>query len=415
LSGMDPQQAIADALQYFQRAATGQLAPEEDAYQQGQQADSNIRLNNLNQLAAGLGVAAAEGVGQLPEAAAPATAPAAAPDAAAPAAPEQPLPTVGAAVTPGRDIAPESPDSAGSFGRTIGTLLGFLGALLLLVGGIYVIYQLTRQRTATEAGVDAADATNGTYGQQPVDSFTQRAYGSWEEDASSPTSPVSAFSTTGDNAFVEPFDPEEAGTAGASVQTLPTAESPATDPETPPSTPPSAITVPLSEQLLAASSADPLDEFTAEYDAGMPPGYEERRNIQIAADEAARGSRHIGEYGMGVNIKHGVLKERPEQVTALDVWLFDKSDESDLHTRTCVLLSQYALDHGLEDALQRDRSDAPRTITPEPGLRFQIEGNSLVLDGEVLDVEHVPDGEAQGIFANVSVQLQVYARHEPLG
>ena len=113
---------------------------------------------------------------------------------------------------------------------------------------------------------------------------------------------------------------------------------------------------------------------------------------------------------MGASIKNALLHSNPDQVIALEVWLFDKSDEESLVNRTCILLSEFAVDHKLEQAFVKERENDIRAFTAQPGVNFQLKGNNLWLDARILEAVYIPNGPDKGIFQSVAVEMTVYQK-----
>ncbi len=84
--------------------------------------------------------------------------------------------------------------------------------------------------------------------------------------------------------------------------------------------------------------------------------------------------------------------------------------EKSLGNRTRVLLSEYALDRNLEPALMRERPNDPPPIIAQPGVSFQLKGQSLILDCEVIEAEYVKSERDAGVFQNVRLEMTVRSR-----
>ncbi|MCX6047669.1 MAG: hypothetical protein NT075_21435 [Chloroflexi bacterium] len=144
-----------------------------------------------------------------------------------------------------------------------------------------------------------------------------------------------------------------------------------------------------------------LEKYTAHYQAGIP-NYEEKHPILDVST-----NRYIGEMGMGVSTKNALFQNDPAQAIALEVWLFDKADDRNMGAPTRILLSEYAIDHNLEQAFLKERQDDPRPFTAQPGVRFQLEGHSLVLDCEITEAVYAKNGQNRGVFQSVQVEMAV--------
>ncbi|RIK42720.1 MAG: hypothetical protein DCC55_08020 [Chloroflexi bacterium] len=147
-----------------------------------------------------------------------------------------------------------------------------------------------------------------------------------------------------------------------------------------------------------------LEVYTAHYQAGIHD-YDESHPITDS-----HSARYIGECGMGVSTKNGLLQNNPDQVVALEVWLFDKTDEKNLGSQTRVLLSEYAVDHNLDQVFLRERQDDPRPFTAQPNVRFQLESQNLLLDCTIVEALYNPSGPGKGTFQSVKVEMAIHKK-----
>lgn len=157
-----------------------------------------------------------------------------------------------------------------------------------------------------------------------------------------------------------------------------------------------------------ASTGTVLTQFTARYQRGTQQ-YEQQRTL-IAPNNTGQNSPeglNIGECGMGVNIKNGILQSDAENVIALDVWLFDKTDQQGPRNQTRVLISEYVVDHDLSDAITRDDVGNFAPIVPQKGDTFEIHGNSLRLLCKVIEAVYVKSGDMMGVFESITVDMTV--------
>ncbi|MCL4861169.1 MAG: hypothetical protein KJZ93_17255 [Caldilineaceae bacterium] len=148
-----------------------------------------------------------------------------------------------------------------------------------------------------------------------------------------------------------------------------------------------------------------LELYIAHYQMGIRDYDEAHPIVEPASGE------YIGECGMGVSTKNGLLQNNPEQVVALEVWLFDKANEKSLGNQTRVLLSEYAVDQNLEQAFLKERQDDPRPFTAQPGVKFQLEGPNLLLDCTISEAIYHASGPNKGMFQSVQVEMSVYKRN----
>jgi hypothetical protein len=147
-----------------------------------------------------------------------------------------------------------------------------------------------------------------------------------------------------------------------------------------------------------------LELYTAQYQIGIRD-YDESHPIMDA-----QSGKYIGECGMGASAKNSLLQNNPEQVVALEIWLFDKTDDKNLGSQTRVLLSEYAIDHHLDQAFVKERQDDPRPFTAQPNVRFQLESPNLLLDCTIVEAIYAPSGPTKGIFQSVKVEMAIHKK-----
>ncbi len=352
-----------------------EIAAAQAYFDQNPQRDSRIYITMLGQLAAGLGVSSPDII--MPSAAS---------------APESP--------------APEETTSPSWLTWT----LSFLAILLLVGGGIFLISKLAqnRKRVVDQGFGDAPE-------DEFEDDFGEERYG----PSAGPQGPRSisaqdsgfAAQTADDYGFAQEPDDDEFYSSGAAIDEIDDelddeyfgdaedyddAIEPASAPVTgQPAAPGKAI---------RQAPGRVLDTFIAHYQAGV---IDFDQSFKIVDPEA---NRYVGECGMGVNVKNGILQDDPENVIALDVWLYDQKMEKSLGNRTRVLLSEYAFDRNLEPALMRERPNDPPPIVAQPGISFQLKGQSLVLDCEVIEAEYVTTERDAGVFQSIKVEMTVRSR-----
>jgi len=144
-----------------------------------------------------------------------------------------------------------------------------------------------------------------------------------------------------------------------------------------------------------------IDQHIFHYRSGMAE-YDESRPIVDP-----QSGKYIGEFGMGASSKNAFAQPGADQLVALEVWLFDKSDEHNLGNQTRILLSEYAVDHNLEPMFLKERQDNPRPFTAQPGVHFQLESQTLLLDCTIIDVEYSASNATKGIFQEITVDMTV--------
>jgi hypothetical protein len=152
---------------------------------------------------------------------------------------------------------------------------------------------------------------------------------------------------------------------------------------------------PVSAPATSAPATKAIASFTLQYHAGVPD-YIEAHNITDPAT-----GKYLGECGMGVSGKNPVLHDDPNQVIALDVWMYDKLDPRENANSTRVLLCPYAMARNLAQAFGDGSGDG--TLEARKGTRFGVDGRNLYLDGELQDVQY----DANGVFRTAKVRLNV--------
>jgi hypothetical protein len=164
------------------------------------------------------------------------------------------------------------------------------------------------------------------------------------------------------------------------------------------------VAAPLPTATRGAPPVRTLNTYTFQYHAGIPD-YDQSRPI-VDPETGLQ----VGDCGMGVNMKNNIVQNNPDNVIALDVWLVDKKQEKSFSSQDRVLLSEYVVDHSLEQSFTRERPNDPSPIIPQPGTTFQIKGPSLTLDCVVTDASYIKNGPAAGMFQSLSIDMTVRSR-----
>ena len=149
------------------------------------------------------------------------------------------------------------------------------------------------------------------------------------------------------------------------------------------------------------SRAAVIDQHTFQYQLGIAE-YDESRPIVDP-----QSGKYIGEFGLGASSKNGLAQVGPDHLVALEVWLFDKADERNLGNQTRILLSEYAIDHNLEQAFLKERQDNPRPFTAQRNVTFQLESQNLLLNCLIVDVKYSTNPATKGIFEQIKVDMTV--------
>jgi hypothetical protein len=137
----------------------------------------------------------------------------------------------------------------------------------------------------------------------------------------------------------------------------------------------------------------PFVQFATTYALG-DDRYDMTFNIEQARD-------YLGECGAGITETLG--RGKPRQVTALEVWLFDKNDT---RTATTVLISE----RGFGDPELRARLEQKgEVVLIQPDRDIELKTRALRVRARVIEIEY-SDGEThpRGIFSKVSLKLGVW-------
>jgi hypothetical protein len=138
-----------------------------------------------------------------------------------------------------------------------------------------------------------------------------------------------------------------------------------------------------------------IDHFEARFTAGMDH-FDWTRNIPGPQEDV-----YLGEYGIGVSDRHGMLNNDPDQVVAIEVYIFDKSDEKNLVNVSRVVLSEYA-DTNLRRHFEREK-DRLGPIVAQPKTTLQLEARQFILLCTINEVRYTPEG----IFERVNMDLEL--------
>ena len=137
-----------------------------------------------------------------------------------------------------------------------------------------------------------------------------------------------------------------------------------------------------------------IDHLTTHFSAGM-------ENYHITQNITAPDGAYLGEFGVGVSDRYGMLDNDPEQVVAIEVYIFDKFDEKHLVNVSRVLLSEYA-DTNLRKHFEREK-DRLGPIVAQPKTTLQLEARQFVLLCTITEVRYTEEG----IFARLDLDLEL--------
>jgi len=142
-----------------------------------------------------------------------------------------------------------------------------------------------------------------------------------------------------------------------------------------------------------------LWDFEAVY-AGEGIEFDRTFIIEEKKDEKKAGE-YFGECGMAAAAFVG---DDTGLVSALEVWLFDKSD---IRSEARVLMSPHAYD---DEDTRGEMANKGELVPARPGARFSLEGHRLRADGRIEEVEYLAAGPPESSFARLAVRLRVSRR-----
>lgn len=138
-----------------------------------------------------------------------------------------------------------------------------------------------------------------------------------------------------------------------------------------------------------------IDRFHAEFIAGMQT-FDWTRPIPGAGVDS-----YAGEYGAGISERHGMLNNDPDQVVAIEIYIFDKSEDKSVDNVNRIVLSEYADTH-LRKQFERER-DRLGPIVAQPNTTLQLETRQFVLLCTITEVVY----SDEGIFKRVVMDMEL--------
>lgn len=155
------------------------------------------------------------------------------------------------------------------------------------------------------------------------------------------------------------------------------------------------------KQLMADSGGDnvattPIARFRTAYKRGHD-SYDDSFSIENAQGD------FLGECGVGISESIGM--DSPKNVTAFEVWLFDKND---IRTETKVIMSEHAFN---DEAIRAKLATKGDPVLAAPGETIVLETATLIINAEVTEMDYgagaLPDGSH---FENFTVELSAWAK-----
>ncbi len=157
----------------------------------------------------------------------------------------------------------------------------------------------------------------------------------------------------------------------------------------------------VSEDIAWGTDGPPLVQYPTTYVLG-DDHYDPSFSIELENGE------FMGECGVGVSEIIGAGK--PNQITALEVWLFDKSD---IRTVTKVMMSDYAFN---DEALRTKLAPKGEPVLAEQGQDIILETKTLRVRAHIAEAEYgMGDLPANSFFDKVTIELAVWVLPEQGG
>ncbi|KAA3665393.1 MAG: hypothetical protein DWQ04_00870 [Chloroflexi bacterium] len=140
----------------------------------------------------------------------------------------------------------------------------------------------------------------------------------------------------------------------------------------------------------------PLARFTSNYTYGRDT-YDDSFSIENADGD------FMGECGVGISESIGT--DTPKNVTAFEVWLFDKND---IRTVTKVIMSDHAF---FDDALKAKLAPKGEPVLAREGEVIVLETASLIINAEIKGLQYGSGAlPPQSFFENFTIELSAWAK-----
>lgn len=144
-------------------------------------------------------------------------------------------------------------------------------------------------------------------------------------------------------------------------------------------------------------TAVPIARFRTSYGRGHDT-YDDSFSI-----ENARGD-FLGECGVGISESIGT--DSPKNVTAIEVWLFDKND---IRTITKVIMSDHAF---FDDALKAKLAPKGEPVLARENETIVLETATLIINAEITELDYGGDTvlPPQSYFDRFTIELSAWAK-----
>ncbi len=158
--------------------------------------------------------------------------------------------------------------------------------------------------------------------------------------------------------------------------------------------------VPGESPMVEAAAVDqqitPIARFQTTYAQGHDT-YDESFSIENSEGD------FLGECGVGLSETVGT--DSPKNVTAFEVWLFDKND---IRTVTKVVMSDHAF---FDEAIKAKLAPKGEPVLARPNETIVLETASLIVNAEIVDLEYGSGTlPPQSFFERFTVELSAWAK-----
>jgi hypothetical protein len=151
----------------------------------------------------------------------------------------------------------------------------------------------------------------------------------------------------------------------------------------------------------AIGTEPPLVQFMTTYLHGDDL-YDDSFSIETPSGE------FLGETGVGIS--ETLTTTEAKNVTAFEVWLFDKND---IRTVTKVLMSDHAFN---DDALRARLAPKGEAVQAEPGKRVTLETASLRVQARIVDLSYTGGPlPPNGAFDRITIELAAWKKDAQSG
>lgn len=149
------------------------------------------------------------------------------------------------------------------------------------------------------------------------------------------------------------------------------------------------------------SQVTPIARFQTTYARGHDT-YDDSFSIENADGD------FLGECGVGLSETIGA--DTPKNVSAFEVWLFDKND---IRTVTKVIMSDHAF---FDDAIKAKLAPKGEPVLARPGETIVLETASLIVNAEITEMEYGTGTlPPQSFFDRFTVELSAWAKEGDYG